>query len=132
MREGKIKRAEPDRLQAEESLKAAERDIAAAKEQKNPDWSFSIAYNSMLQAARALMFSDGYRSVGEGHHKTVVDYADAKLGAKYGKLVGIFDRMRAKRHMVVYEKVGVISDYEAEFAVKTAEEFLAKVKGKLK
>jgi uncharacterized protein (UPF0332 family) len=40
--------------------------------------------------------------------------------------------MRVKRHTIIYEKVNVVSEYEAKFAVKTAEEFLEKIKGKIK
>jgi uncharacterized protein (UPF0332 family) len=94
------------------------------------DWAFSVAYNSMLQAARGLMFSEGYAPIGENQHKIVVDYADAKLGTKFKEIVQLFDHMRKKRHKVVYEKAGVISEFEAKHAIKTAEEFLKRVEEK--
>ncbi|MFH1285530.1 MAG: HEPN domain-containing protein [Candidatus Micrarchaeota archaeon] len=132
LKEGKLKQIESNALRARECLTAAEKDIRAAKGQKDADWSFSIAYNAMLHAARALMFSDGYAPLGEERHKTAVAYADAKLGAKYRDLINLFDKMRAKRHLVMYETSGVISDYEAKFAIKSAEEFLQKVREKIK
>jgi uncharacterized protein (UPF0332 family) len=128
-----IRKAEPDLLQAKECLKAAERDLEVAKEtlEKSHDWALSIAYNSMLLGARALMFADGYRIMGEERHKTAIEYADVKLGAKNRELIALFDRMRSKRHTAVYEKADSISEYEAKFAIKTAEEFLVKIKEKL-
>lgn len=86
----------------------------------------------MLLGSRALLFADGYRVVGEERHKTAIQYADVKLGEKNRELVKLFDRMRCKRHTAVYEKAEYISEYEANFAIKTAEEFLGKIKKKLK
>ncbi len=134
LKRGVVRKSEPDKVQARECLGASERDLKAAKAMLSEDfdWAFSIAYNSMLQGVRALMFADGYCAVGEERHKTIVDYADAKLGEKYGEKVKLFNRMRVKRHIVIYEKANVISEYEAKFAIKTAEEFLEKIKGKIK
>ena len=33
------------------------------------DWAFSIAYNAVLQSARAFMYSQGYRPAAEQGHK---------------------------------------------------------------
>ena len=132
--EGRIKKVEPDFLQAKECLAAARRDVSVARKmlKEDCDWSFSISYNAMLQSARALMFSDGYSTTGENHHKAVVDYADSKLGAKMGEKIEMFDRMRRKRHQAVYEKAGIVSEYEAKHALGVAEDFLEKIGQKLK
>ncbi len=134
LKRGVVRKGEPDPAQAKECLKASKRDIRAAKAmlKEDFDWAFSIAYNSMLQGVRALMFADGYVAVGEERHKTMVDYADVKLGEKYGEKVKLFNRMRVKRHTVVYEKANVVSEYEAKFAIETAEEFLERIKEKIK
>lgn len=128
-----VRKGEPDKVQAKECLSASERDMKAAKAMLNADfdWAFSIAYNSMLQGVRALMFADGYHAVGEERHKTIVDYANAKIGERYGEKVNLFNRMRVKRHTVIYEKANVVSEYEAKFAIKTAEEFLEVIKRKM-
>ena len=39
-------------------------------EAKDYDWALSIAYNSVLQAGRSLMFYFGYRPRGLGQHST--------------------------------------------------------------
>jgi len=41
-----------------------ELNVARSVLNENCDWAFSIAYNAMLQAVRALMFSKGYRPKG--------------------------------------------------------------------
>jgi len=134
LRDGSIRKAEPDFAQAQDCLGAAKRDVTVAKKvlPEDCDWAFSIAYNACLQSARALMFHDGYEAVGENRHKAVVDYADAKLGAKFRVKIDLFDGMRRKRHRAVYEKAGAVSEYEAKHAIKTAEEFLSMIEGKMK
>ena len=129
-----IRRVESDKKQSEECLKGAERDLKLAKKmiKEDFDWTMALAYNAMHQAARSLMFYDGYHAVGGEKHKTAVAYADVKIGAKYGELIDLFDDMRKKRHQVVYETVGAISEYEAKYALKIAGEFVEKIKEKMR
>lgn len=133
-KEGRIRKTNPDAKQAEECVAVARRDIKVAKSLlgQDFDWAFAAAYNAMLQSARAMMFADGYSPVGENQHKTAVDYADVKLGAKYREKIDLFDDMRKKRHKAIYEKAGAISEFEAGHAVETAEDFIGKVEKKLK
>jgi uncharacterized protein (UPF0332 family) len=133
LKEGVVRKINPDKKQAQELLAAAERDIRVAKKmlETDYDWAFSVAYNAMLQSARALMFAEGFTAVGEEHHKAAVHYADVKLGTKYSEIVNLFDDMRKKRHRVVYEKAGIVSEYEAKHAIKTAEAFREKIREKI-
>lgn len=126
LKEGKIKEISRDRQQAKECLEGAAGDIRAAKKLigTDPDWTYSISYNSMLRSARAMMFLDGYAPAGENHHKTAIDYADVKFGKKHWNVIDLFGSMRKKRHRAVYDRIGAISKFEAENAVKTAEELL--------
>lgn len=51
-------------------LQVANRDIATAKKnlEDATDWAYTIAYNSVLQASRALMIHEGYRPRGGEQH----------------------------------------------------------------
>lgn len=120
--------------QAKECLLSAEKDIKTAGTvlPSDPDWAFTIAYNSMLRAVRALMLSDGYSPLGENHHKTTIDYAAVKLGAKHNALVESFDIMRKKRHHAVYVVSGAISSFEAGHAIADAESLLQIIKSRMK
>lgn len=133
LNENRIRKTEPDKKQALECIKVAERDIRVAKKLMNEDldWAFSVSYNASLQAVRALMFSEGYYTIGENHHKTTVDYAIIKFGQKFKDSIELFDRMRKKRHEAVYFNAGVISKFEAEKAMEFANFILSKVKEKI-
>jgi hypothetical protein len=78
------------------------------------------------------MFANGFRPVaGEGQHKTAVEVAEIALGEKFQDGIYIFDKMRSKRHRVIYDALGLVSVAEARQAfafavrfVKEAEELL--------
>jgi uncharacterized protein (UPF0332 family) len=107
-------------------LQVAYRDLktAAKNLEDAPDWAYSIAYNSILQASRALMLNEGFRPRGGEQHATVVEFMEEKLGASFEKQVRLFDQMRRKRHRVVYEVAGLISKTEAEQAIVFAKGFV--------
>lgn len=88
------------------------------------DWTFNIAYNAMLQAARALMLSKGYRATGERQHMTTIQFAQLTLGTEFQPALEFLDRMRRKRNRAVYDTAGLISKVEAQEAIATADNFV--------
>jgi len=120
-------KAHPEEIQ--QLLKVSLRDLAAATRnlEDGPDWAYSMAYNAILQASRALMLSEGYRPRGSEQHAAVVEFTQEKLGPAFGEQVSLFDQMRRKRHRVIYEVAGLISQREAYQAVEFAKSFVAKL-----
>jgi uncharacterized protein (UPF0332 family) len=124
----------PDKRQVERSLKLANRDIKSAEkllEEEDCDWAFAIAYNSMLQAGRALMFSEGFRPRGEFKHLSVVEFVRKTSPSFAQRLLDSFDRSRRRRHRVVYDEVDTVSMEEASRAIAVAGEFLEEVEKRL-
>ena len=114
-----------------QAIQSAEKDLKTARDvlgAGNCDWAYVIAYNSMLQAGRAFMFNLGYRPKGENKHLSVVKFASAEMPMKTIPLVNLFNKMRERRHKVVYEVRDTVSESEAEGAIKKAEEFISIVK----
>jgi len=130
-REGYIKRLSVDKKKVEDAFNLAKRDIKVAKSvlREDDDWGFSIAYNAMLQAIRALMFSKGYRPSGRTQHISVVRFAELFLRRED---VIVLDRMRRKRHATIYDTAGTISEKEAENAVERAEKLIREIERMLK
>jgi uncharacterized protein (UPF0332 family) len=89
-------------------LQVAQRDLSTAINnlEDAPDWAYGIAYNSILQASRALMFFDGYRPRGGEQHATVIEFVEERLGTAHIDKVRLFDQMRRKRHRVIYTPNG--------------------------
>lgn len=125
----RIKPHRPDQNEIIQLLQLAKRDINTARRnlEDAPDWAYSIAYNSILQASRALMFFTGYRPRGGEQHATVVEFVEERLGSIFEGQVKLFDQMRRKRHRVIYEASGLVSRKEAEQAIEFAEKFVAQI-----
>jgi len=131
---GRIREIQVDRKQIGSLMAVARRDLGVAEglAGRNFDWCYMAAYNSMLQASRALMCSYGYSAGEEAHHKTVVEFAAAVLGEKDAGVANTLDRMRRKRHDVTYDEAGIISEYEAKHALETARGYLAMIEKRIK
>ena len=113
--------------QVQKHLKLAERDIKTSQKiiAEDWDWAFSIAYNAILQAGRALMFHEGYRPTsGKGAHMAVVQFAEITFGETFENEISLFDKMRQKRHKVIYDVAGTISRHEAKQAFEFAKKFI--------
>jgi uncharacterized protein (UPF0332 family) len=128
--EGLIRRLPPDPRRVDEAMALADRDLAVAGRvlELDPDWAYAIAYNAMLQAARALLFADGFRPAGKNQHVAVVRFVAVRIG--HDEAAGL-DRLRRKRHITVYDTAGTIGASEAEAAVRRAGAFVARVRGML-
>jgi hypothetical protein len=81
----RIKPNRPDQNEITQLLQLAKRDLNTAKRNLDdaPDWAYSIAYNPILQAGRALMFFTGYRPRGSEQHSTVVEFLEERLGSTF-------------------------------------------------
>jgi uncharacterized protein (UPF0332 family) len=125
-REGLVKRLPVDRKKVADSMELAHRDAKTCRAIliSDRDWAYTIAYNAVLQAGRALMFAHGYRPDGANQHISVVKFAELYL-EKNDAI--IFDRMRRKRHNSVYDTAGAISQTEAEFAVEQADFLIRRI-----
>lgn len=113
-------------IEIQRLIQVARRDLHTAENNLDeaPDWAYSIAYNALLQASRALMLHEGFRPRGGEPHATVVEFVSERMGEVYRNQVVLFDQMRRKRHRVIYETAGLISKAEAEQAVAFARKFV--------
>lgn len=95
-------------------LDVVERDLAdSAAEGLSPDWRMNIAYNAALQAATAALAAAGYRASRDQHHHRVIQSLRETTGAD-AALVNTFDAFRKKRNVAGYERVGLVSDADAD------------------
>lgn len=120
-RQGLIRKLPPDLEAVENAIGPAHRDVSVAKN--------ALTRNAMLQAARELMFSRGYRPAGNNQHAAVVQFAGQFLNTAN---VDALDRMRGRRQIVVYGMAGTVSQLEAENAGFRAESFLSAVEDLLR
>jgi uncharacterized protein (UPF0332 family) len=98
LRKRKIYRHRASRDEIDRLLQLADRDIRLARltMAEDWDWAFSIAYNSVLQSARAFMYSRGFRPATEQGHKNTFAFMRAAMGKDLASTIGYFDRMRKR------------------------------------
>jgi uncharacterized protein (UPF0332 family) len=83
-----------------------------------------IAYEAILKASLALMLSHGQRPrVQLGHHVAILEFARKHLDPAQDPIFDLFDRLRRKRNTAFYD-LAIISEVEAEDAVRAAEDYL--------
>jgi hypothetical protein len=83
------------------------------------------AYESMLKASLGFMFSHGFRARSQpGHHIAIIDFVRSRVDKKHAGLLIVFDRLRRKRNMALYDDTGFVSHHDAERALESAGDYL--------
>jgi len=124
LREGRIRRHRTNQQEIASLLQVVERDLAdAAITVLSADRRFATAYNAALQAAAAVMYSEGYRAHGIGHHSTTFEFLKEAMGPDVVSLANYFDDCRRKRNRADYIGAGYISVTEVEDLLREAREF---------
>jgi uncharacterized protein (UPF0332 family) len=130
LRSGRIRRESVSPAEIRDALRLADRDLRVARKimAEDIDWGFTVAYNAVLQAARAFMFAQGYRPATAEGHKNTFAFLAAALGPEQTDLVGYFDRMRNKRNQAVYGMAGRVAETEARSLLTKATDFVRLIK----
>lgn len=134
IKEGSIHSFCATREEIARAMNLAKRDLAFAHSAVNEslDWSYSIAYNAVLQACRAYMFHLGYRPAATEAHKATLQFMQVVMEESVKKTIAYFDRVRKKRHRTVYDEIGIVTEKEAKQLLKKAEEFISYIDSTLK
>ena len=129
LREGCIRHHRTNPQEITSLFQVVERDLAdAAITALSADRRFATAYNAALQAATAVMYSEGYRAHGAGHHSTAFEFLKEAMGPDIASLADYFDDCRRKRNRADYMGAGYISVTEAEDLLREAREFAAQAR----
>ena len=83
------------------------------------------AYEAMLKASLGFMFSYGFRARSQpGHHIAIIDFVRGRIDKKHSALLTVFDRLRRKRNLALYDDTGFVSHHDAEQALEFARQYL--------
>jgi len=133
VQEGRIHPFRATSDEVDKALEVARRDLALAENIRDEslDWSYSIAYNAVLQACRAYMFHLGYRPASSEAHKATFEFMQLAVEQPFKRTIPYFDRVRKKRHRIIYNEVGLVTEKEAEELLKKAKGFISYIERKL-
>src|ERR1700690_597182 len=83
------------------------------------------AYEAMLKASLGFMFSPGFRARSQpGHHIAIIEFVRSRIDKKHSGLLTVFDRLRRKRNLALYDDTGFVSHHDAEQALESAGDYL--------
>jgi uncharacterized protein (UPF0332 family) len=123
----KLKPQTVDWAQIERFLASAERKLASAHKILAFDEEACLqqAYESMLRASLGFMFSHGFRARSQpGHHIAIIEFVQARIDPRHSALMTVFDRLRRKRNLALYDDTGFVSLHEAQEALEVARRFI--------
>src|SRR5450756_3056420 len=109
----KLKPHTVDWAQIERFLASADKKLASAHRILTFDEEASLqqAYEAMLKASLGFMFSHGFRARSQpGHHIAIIEFARGHFDKKNAGLLTVFDRLRRKRNMALYDCLLYTSD----------------------
>lgn len=122
--EGKLQKHKTSQEELSKLRELIERNLKdAAVEGLSSDRRFATAYNAALQSAALVLYTEGYKPHGFGHHFTTFEAARQIMGKEYDGLFDYFDSCRVKRNRVDYDFAGEVSETETEELVKEAKKF---------
>jgi uncharacterized protein (UPF0332 family) len=123
----KLKPHTVDWAQIERFLASADKKLASARRILAFDEEASLqqAYEAMLKASLGFMFSHGFRARSQpGHHIAIIEFVRSRIDKKHSGLLTVFDRLRRKRNLALYDDTGFVSRYDAEQALEAAGNYL--------
>ena len=122
-----IRRHETSPREIADLLAIADRDVQQSQiPGLGPEWRFDIAYNAVLQLATAALAAAGYQAERANKHQRTLECLEYTLGIERHRVL-FLDTCRRKRHKAVYERVGAISDAEADEMIATAKQLREEV-----
>lgn len=114
--------------QIDRFLSSADRKLASAHKilQFDEEACLQQAYEAMLKASLAFMFSYGSRARSQpGHHIAIIEFVRARLDKKHAAFLTVFDQLRRKRNLALYDDTGFVSHHDAEQSIETAHRYLS-------
>jgi uncharacterized protein (UPF0332 family) len=127
----KLKPHTVDWAQIERFLASADKKLASAHRILAFDEEASLqqAYEAMLKASLGFMFSHGFRARSQpGHHIAIIEFVRSRIDKKHSGLLTVFDRLRRKRNLALYDDTGFVSRYDAEQALEAAGNYLTVIR----
>src|SRR5487761_1206108 len=116
----KLKLHAVDWAQIDRFVASADKKLASARKILAFDEEACLqqAYEAMLKASLGFMFIHGFRARSQpGHHITIIEFVRTRIGMKYSGLLTVFDRLRRKRSLALYDDTGFVSHRDAEQAL---------------
>ena len=126
----KLKPHAVDWSQIDRSLASAEKKLASAHK--------ILAFDEEAPSASLRSNAQGFPWVhgqpwipcekSAGHHIAIIDFVRSRIDRKHAGLLVVFDRLRRRRNIALYDDTGFISHHDAEQTLESAGDYLSVVR----
>lgn len=104
-------------------LHGADEDLRSAQVQGiAAGWILNMAYTASLRYARAALYACGFRPGREREHERTIDSLSYTASSVSADTIKLLHKIRKMRHTATYDSVDMISETEADAAMKLAVE----------
>ena len=120
---------DPTVAEIQQLFEVVDRDLADAGKGVSPDTRFNLAYNAALQLCTIALHAEGFetRRRSGGHHSVTINSFVETLGESQRKTYVHLSRCSNLRHLIEYERVGVVSARDADELRQTTRKLRADV-----
>ncbi len=124
---GWLRKHETSKQEIRDLLRIVDRDLDDAGRDLSSDWQFGIAYNAALKLCTVVLRASGYRAERSMQHYRTIQAMPLVLGDDRKGDADYLDTCRVKRNQAEYDRVGVVSDREAEELIAFVQELKIRV-----
>ena len=115
-RNGWLQQSDATLAETQQLLRVVDRDLSDAHATGlSADGQFQHAYDAALQLCMIALRACGYRvKKGQGHHKYGIDSLRYTLGEQWSETADHIERCSRLRGQAIYERIGVVSEADAQ------------------
>ena len=124
LRNGWLQQSEPTVAQIQQLQRVVDRDVSDAQVVGlSPDGRFQHAYDAALQLCMIALLASGYQvPKGAGRHKRGIDSLRYTLGDRWSESADHIERCSRLRGQAIYERIGAVSEQDADDLLDTAKQ----------
>jgi hypothetical protein len=120
---GWLRHHETSGTEISDLLAIVDRDLKDSQIDLSADWRFGIAYNAALKLCSILLYAEGFKAERTLQHYRTIQAMPLILGEDRKEDAQYLDACRSKRNIAEYNRVGVVTEKDAEELVQFVKEF---------
>lgn len=122
LQNGWLQQDETTVAEIQQLFQVVDRDLGDAQATGlSADGRFQHAYDAALQLCMIALRASGYRvRKGQGHHKYGIDSLRHTLGDQWAEMSDHIERCSRLRGQAMYDRIGVVSEVDAQDLINTA------------
>ena len=125
---GWLRKQATSQREVRDLLRIVDRDLDDAGTDLSKDWKFGNAYNAALKLCTVVLRASGYRAERSMQHYRTIQALPLVLGDDRKGDADYLDTCRVKRNQAEYDRVGDVSDREAEELIAFVQELKIRVR----